>query len=130
MLRRIVVAAAFAALALGTTAGAVVPTQVPGHLHRLQKLVDSRYGRGRIDVTRDYIGARAGDPDPWMWASGGFGPRLVRTNPPPAGPDTTRSYEESGVTARPAGGGGRLAGGRPAPGPRSAAASSLGTLGR
>jgi hypothetical protein len=101
MLRRIVVAAALAALVLGTTAGAVVPIQVHGHLHRLQKLVDSRYGRGSIDVTRDYIGARAGDPDPWMWASGGFAARLVRTNPGHAGPDTIGWYEESGV--RPAG---------------------------
>src|SRR5258705_12978539 len=95
MLRRIVVAAAFAALVLGTTAGAVVPTQVPGHLHRLQKLVDSRYGRGRIDVTRDYIGARAGDPDPWMWASGGVAGGPGRPNPGHAGAGTI-GWEEGG----------------------------------
>lgn len=99
MLSRIlaVAVAAFAACVLCTTAGAAAPIQTHAHLHRLQKLVDSRYGRGCIDVTRDYIGARLGDPDPWVWVSSGFAACLVRS---PAGHgrhDTIGWYEESGV---------------------------------
>jgi hypothetical protein len=33
----------------------------------LQSIVDARYGTGHIDVQHDYLGAHAGDPDPWFW---------------------------------------------------------------
>jgi hypothetical protein len=46
-------------------------------IRRLQELVDRRYGRGRIDVTRDFIGAHAGDRDPWCWI-GDFGAVSVK----------------------------------------------------
>jgi hypothetical protein len=48
-------------------AAAPVPVSFGKGIRRLQNLVDQRYGPGRIDVTRDYIGARADDPDPWYW---------------------------------------------------------------
>src|SRR5262249_49628188 len=38
-----------------------------GVLHDLQKVVDRFLGPGRLDVHTSYIGAHAGDPDPWMW---------------------------------------------------------------
>jgi hypothetical protein len=44
----------------------------------LQSIVDQRYGPGRIHVTTDYIGARAGDPDPWFWVDRQFSALLIR----------------------------------------------------
>ena len=38
-----------------------------GVLWDLQRVVDHAFGPGRIDVRTSYIGAHAGDPDPWMW---------------------------------------------------------------
>ena len=38
----------------------------------LQAVVDGLYGAGQIDVTTDFIGARAGDPDPWFWQDDRF----------------------------------------------------------
>ena len=40
-----------------------------GVLWDLQRVVDKAFGPGRIDVRNDYIGAHAGDPDPWMWTT-------------------------------------------------------------
>ena len=57
------------ALAVPPPTRAVPPNQWGSRLQRLQKLVDARYGRGHIDVTRDFLGARAGDPDPWFWSA-------------------------------------------------------------
>jgi hypothetical protein len=38
-----------------------------GVLHDLQRVIDKRFGPGRLDVRASFLGARAGDPDPWMW---------------------------------------------------------------
>jgi hypothetical protein len=42
-----------------------------GALHDLQRKVDRLIGPGRIDVTRDYVGGHAGDPDPFSWTNVG-----------------------------------------------------------
>jgi hypothetical protein len=59
------------ATALATPAHAVVPvvfgTSWDGPSNSLQNIVDARYGAGAIHVTTDYMGAHAGDPDPWFW---------------------------------------------------------------
>jgi uncharacterized protein DUF4114 len=44
----------------------------------LQQIVDTRYGAGNINVHTDYIGAHAGDLDPWFWADSHFSTYLVR----------------------------------------------------
>ena len=51
------------------SSAAAAPLTVPfgRGIRHLQDLVDRQYGVGRIDVTRDFIGAREGDPDPWYW---------------------------------------------------------------
>ena len=40
-----------------------------GPLHQLQNVVDRYLGPGRLDVRADFIGARAGDADPWIWTT-------------------------------------------------------------
>lgn len=71
---------AWAALALLLAAATAfasspVPVQIgpsrDGPLHDLQRKVDLLVGYGRIDVRRDFVGARPGDPDPWSWANAG-----------------------------------------------------------
>lgn len=44
----------------------------------LQNILDARYGAGNINVTTDYIGHDAGDPDPFMLLGLGFNSILVR----------------------------------------------------
>ena len=69
--------AALALLLAAATAFAASPVPVTfgpsrdGSLHDLQKKVDRLVGFGRIDVRRDYIGARPEDPDPWFWVNNG-----------------------------------------------------------
>jgi hypothetical protein len=52
-------------------------TSWDGPDHTLQKIVDSRYGPGHINVATDYIGAHAGDPDPWSWVGDKFSALIV-----------------------------------------------------
>lgn len=42
-----------------------------GSMHDLQHEVDKLIGFGRLDVTREYVGARPGDPDPFFWVNNG-----------------------------------------------------------
>ncbi len=42
-----------------------------GAPHELQHKVNTLLGAGRLDVRTDFVGARAGDPDPWSWANTG-----------------------------------------------------------
>src|SRR5262249_6509458 len=67
-------ALAFASLALTvavrpafTAVAVTMGSSWDGPEHELQVLVDQRYGAGRIHVATDYLGAHAGDPDPWFW---------------------------------------------------------------
>jgi hypothetical protein len=43
-----------------------------GPSRNLQAVVDGLYGAHQIDVKADFIGARAGDPDPWFWHDNRF----------------------------------------------------------
>ncbi len=67
-----------------------------GSLEDLQKKVDHLLGPGRVDVYTDYVGAHAGDPDPWCWSNGGahvVSVRLVDRKSPHA---TVGWYAETG----------------------------------
>ena len=44
----------------------------------LQEIVDERYGAGRLDVRRDYKGARPTDIDPFFWLDDRFSAFIVR----------------------------------------------------
>ncbi|HEY2953775.1 MAG TPA: hypothetical protein VGK89_00840 [Candidatus Eisenbacteria bacterium] len=48
---------------------AALPVEFGDHVRDLQKLVDHRYGKGRIDVSTDFIGAQPGDADPVYWVT-------------------------------------------------------------
>lgn len=67
--------AACALLLAATTVFAASPVPIlvgpsrDGSLHDLQRKVDRFVGYGRIDVTRDFIGAKPGEPDPWSWVN-------------------------------------------------------------
>ena len=77
-------------------------------IRQLQNLVDHKYGAGRIDVTRDFIGARTGDADPFCWTTGRTA--AVRVAMLKRDPDENRVgwYMEGGGQATLAAGGGVL----------------------
>ena len=61
-----------AASALATApVGVVMGPSRDGSLHDLQRKVDRFIGPGRVDVRTDFIGARPGDPDPFVWLNPG-----------------------------------------------------------
>ena len=68
-------ALALLVLAAPSFAGSPVPVTVgrsrDGVLHDLQLKVDKLVGPGRVNVQTDYLGARAGDADPWFWLNPG-----------------------------------------------------------
>jgi hypothetical protein len=74
-LPRVWVALALLALAAPQFAAAPVPVVVgrsrDGALQDLQHKVDALLGPGRVNVRTDYLGAKAGDPDPWFWVNPG-----------------------------------------------------------
>ena len=49
-----------------------------GPANSLQNILDAEYGAGNINVATDYIGANAGDPDPFYWVDGGFSALIIR----------------------------------------------------
>lgn len=70
----------WAALALLAVAGPclaasplplVLGSSREGALYDLQKKLDRYVGAGRIQARTDYVGARPGDPDPWVWLNPG-----------------------------------------------------------
>jgi hypothetical protein len=69
--------AALALLLAAAPAFATAPVPIvmgpsrDGSLQELQKKVDHLVGPGRVDVHTDYVGAHAGDPDPWCWVNNG-----------------------------------------------------------
>ncbi len=77
-----VVASAAGLLSLASPAQAIVPvafgTSWDGPGKSLQDVVDSRYGAGALNVESDYIGAHAGDIDPWFWVDNHFSAVMVR----------------------------------------------------
>jgi hypothetical protein len=80
--RTFVMLSVAATACLTTPAHAIVPVVFgqswDGPTNTLQKIVDSVYGPGRIDVAHDYIGAHPGDPDPWFWVDNQFSALLLR----------------------------------------------------
>jgi len=62
----------------------------------LQKIVDARYGVGAINVTTDYMGAHAGDPDPWFWFGNQLSALIVKEVAGNADYNVVGWYEENG----------------------------------
>jgi hypothetical protein len=62
---------ALASPAVAGSAGPLVAPSRDGSLHDLQKKLDRYVGAGRVDARTDFIGAKAGDPDPWYWLNPG-----------------------------------------------------------
>lgn len=56
----------------------VFGTSWDGPSATLQSIIDARYGAGRINCLADFLGAKAGDPDPFFWVDAGFSAFLVR----------------------------------------------------
>jgi hypothetical protein len=57
--------------------GVLFGTSWDGPANELQLIIDTVYGPGFINVTTDYLGAEAGEPDPFFWL-GNFSALLVR----------------------------------------------------
>lgn len=62
----------------------------------LQSIVDGLYGAGQINVKTDYIGAKAGDLDPWFWVDNRFSALLVQEVAGNADYNQLGWYEETG----------------------------------
>jgi hypothetical protein len=100
----------------GATTASAAPVPVTfGDSRSLQKLVDRRYGKGRVDVTRDYIGARAGDIDPWFWVGDRVGAVRVKVVKRDTDLGPVGWYLENGTPAALPVGGGVLFAGLPRP---------------
>ena len=93
-----------------TAARAQIPVGFGEHTHWLQELVDHRYGNDHIDVRTDYIGAHAGDADPWYLTSGGGGVLWIKLLKGGSRHDVLGWYVEDGVGPRLPEGGGVLFG--------------------
>jgi hypothetical protein len=87
--------------AIAPAAGAQVPvvfgTSWDAPANSLQNIIDARYGAGNISVTTDYIGADAGDPDPFYWTGLGFTAYLVREVAGHAHNNVLGWYRETGA---------------------------------
>ena len=94
------------ALFIGTALCFAVPSQAAvvvvlgdswdGPGKSLQAIVDGLYGGGRIDVPGGYLGAKAGDLDPWFWVDNEFATLLVREVAGNANANQVGWYEETG----------------------------------
>lgn len=73
-------------------------TSWDGPDHTLQKIVDGRYGPGKIDVQADYVGAHVGDQDPWFWVDAKFSALLITEVAGNADRNTLGWYTETGVS--------------------------------
>jgi hypothetical protein len=76
----------------------VFGTSWDGPSHSLQGIVDAYLGvPGAIDVQTDFVGAHAGDLDPWFWVGSSFPALLVTEVAGNANINTLGWYEETGV---------------------------------
>jgi hypothetical protein len=77
-----IVASVAGLVSLASPAHAIVPvvfgTSWDGPGKTLQDVVNQRYGPGQINVLTDFIGAHAGDPDPWFWVDSKFSALMIR----------------------------------------------------
>lgn len=88
---------AFAASPAAAQVPVVFGTTWDGAGNSLQNIVDARYGVGSLVVTNDYIGADAGDPDPFYWTGLGFDAFLVREVAGYASLNILGWYKETGA---------------------------------
>jgi hypothetical protein len=98
----------------GASPAAAAPISMPfgKNIRKLQNLVDRRYGAGRINVTQDFIGARAGDADPFCWAASRTGAMRIRMLKRDPHQNRVGWYNEGGAqAAMPVGGGVLFSGG-------------------
>ncbi|MCC6349880.1 MAG: hypothetical protein IT347_09870 [Candidatus Eisenbacteria bacterium] len=102
---RSLIVAALACLTTMTASLALASSPVPVPFgaswdppaHSLQNIVDAYLGTaGAINVQTDYIGAHAGDPDPWFWIGSGFPALLVSEVAGNANVNTLGWYAETG----------------------------------
>lgn len=77
-------------------------------IDRLQDFVDRRYGRNRIDVKKDFLGARTGEIDPWFWVGDRIGVVRVRMLKRDAAGCAVGWYVEDGAAPGQPGDGGAL----------------------
>jgi hypothetical protein len=96
-----VIASVAGLMSLASPAQAIVPvvfgTSWDGPGQSLQDVVDARYGPGKLNVTTDYIGAHAGDIDPWFWVDQRFSALMVREIAGNRDYNVVGWYLESGV---------------------------------
>lgn len=100
----VVVAFVCAAITQPSPARAVSPVPVAfgtswdGPAYSLQKIVDNYIGiPGAIDVQADFVGARAGDLDPWFWVGASFPALMVTEVAGNANTNQLGWYKETGV---------------------------------
>jgi len=95
-----VVAALMACVAVVRPASAVVPVVFGASwdppAQSLQSIIDTRYGPGTINVQTDFVGAHAGDPDPWFWFGSQFGAMIIREVAGNANRNVVGWYEDKG----------------------------------
>ena len=94
----IVVASGLAAAAMPAYAqvNVVFGTTWDAPTNTLQNILDTRYGAGNINVTTDYIGHDAGDPDPFLWSGLSFNSILIREVAGHANNNTLGWYTDNG----------------------------------
>jgi hypothetical protein len=63
----------------------------------LQSIVDGLYGTGKINVKTDFLGAKAGEPDPWFWLDKQFSALLVKEVAGNAKYNLVGWYQEKGT---------------------------------
>ena len=98
-LRAAIVFAGLAAVAASAQAqvNVVFGTTWDAPTNTLQAILDTRYGAGNINVTNDYIGKDAGDPDPFVWSGLSFNSLLIREVAGHANNNTLGWYQETGA---------------------------------
>lgn len=72
-------------------------TSWDGPSHELQAIVDGLYGAGKLNVHTDYIGAHAGDQDPWFWVDDKFSSLLITEVAGNANRNVLGWYTDTGV---------------------------------
>jgi hypothetical protein len=68
-----------------------------GPANNLQSIVDGFYGAGQINVRTDFLGAKAGEPDPWFWLDNQFSALLVKEVAGNADYNQVGWYQETGL---------------------------------
>jgi hypothetical protein len=76
----------------------VFGTSWDGPSHSLQSIVDAYLGTpGALNVQTDFVGAQAGDLDPWFWVGNSFPALMITEVAGNANTNTLGWYRETGV---------------------------------